>query len=157
MADRALPASYLNAGKTYLAALREQGLNPEALLWALDKTIDEFVLVLITAHFDYAGPLEIYRMLTKAYNLAVTPEEISPFIIRVHSPRQAVGKAVLNLQADVKSKDGKQSETLWIDIDTHDLRYRNSWVYCIRRKKLSPVDRQGQWKRFTRNIERVAA
>ena len=157
MADRTLPASFLSAGQDYLISLRKLGLDPEALLWAIDKTLDEFVLVLVTSHFDFAGPLEVYRLLTKAYNLSATPKDISPFIIRLHSPRQAVGASVLNWQADVRTTDGKRSETLWIDIDTHDLRYRNSWVYHVRHQKLSPVGRQHQWKRFKNNIDQFAA
>jgi hypothetical protein len=157
LADRTLPAAYLSAGQDYLSALRKLGLDPNALLWAIDKTLDDFVLVLITDHFDFTGPLEIYRLLTQAYNLSATPKDISPFIIRLHSPRQAVGASVLSLQADVRTAEGKRSETLWIDIDTHDLRYRNSWVYQVRHKKLSPASRQHQWNRFKNNIERLAA
>ena len=48
MADDSLPSGYLEAGRDFWEALKPLGLVPEALFWAQDKTIGEFVLVLIT-------------------------------------------------------------------------------------------------------------
>lgn len=158
MVDDPLPSGYLDAGRAFWGALKHLGLVPEALFWAEDKTIDEFVLVLITSHFDTKGPKEIYRLLTRAYNLAATPATISPFIVRLHSPSQASSQAIL---------DGEYSTSAdfaYFTLNRGDLTYRDKWIYTakykngsVKVKKLSPVDRSRQWNRFKTNVERLAA
>ena len=158
MVDDPLPSGYLNAGRDFLAALRHLGLIPEALFWAQDRSIGEFALVLITSHFDNQGPQEIYRLLTEAYNHAATPATISPFIVRLHSPSQAISEAVL------ESEYSTNSDVVYFTLDRGDLTYRDKWIYTakyrngsVKLKKLSPVERSRQWKRFKENVEHLAA
>ncbi|WP_162561287.1 hypothetical protein [Methylobacterium terrae] len=97
VAGQTLPTGHLKAGAEYLSALRGLGLDPEGLLWAHDRTVQDFVLVLVTAQFDAVGPLELYRLLTHAYNAAATPQAVSPvrgttaFAGSVGRPRTAQG------------------------------------------------------------------
>jgi hypothetical protein len=158
MANDPLPSGYLEAGQDFFGALKRLGLVPEALFWAQDKTIDEFVLVLITSHFDTKGPKEIYRLLTQAYNLAATPATISPFIVRLHSPSQAISEAILH------SEFSTSGNFAYFTLNRGDLTYRDKWIYTakykngsVKVKKLSPIDRSRQWKRFKENVERLAA
>lgn len=158
-----LPPGSIEAGRAYDAALRALGLKPDGLLWAWDKTIEHYVLVLLTEHFDFAGPLRIYETLTRAYNTSVTPSEISPFIVRVHSPRQAF---IQNLPiADVGPVGGGRSEDMVLTTDTSTLTFTNHWVYywpeslgnrgLVRRRE--PTARNREWARFERNVMKRAA
>jgi hypothetical protein len=160
VAMHALPADYLKAGADYLAALRKLGLDPEGLLWAYDRTISEFALVLITSQFDHVGPTEIYRSLTAAYNLAATPSEISPFIVRLHSPKQAIVtelRRAYGWDVRVDSLDDKFTPVIQYSMDVGDLNFAIDWVYQIRDRKLAPAERARRWQRFQRNVEALAA
>ena len=158
MASEPLPAGYLEAGQEFDKALRHLGFYPDALLWAVDKSIEDFVLVLITRHFDYAGPTEIFRLLTRAYNLSATPREISPFIIRLHSANQEVAQQVQMVQGDIRKADGRRSETAWLIFEVADLKFQSNWVYYANAgRKLDAVSRSRQWQRFRKNIEKLAA
>jgi hypothetical protein len=158
MANESLPSGYLKAGADYLKALRTLGLEPEALLWAKDRTINEFALVLITSHFDFKGPREIYRLLTLAYNRAATPATISPFIIRLHSPRQVISQQIL------ESEWSTSGTFAIMTLNRGDLTYQDKWIYTAKYKKgavkvrrLNSVERSKQWNKFKSNVERLAA
>ena len=79
-----------DAGRDFQEALAKLGLDPEALFWAYDHVLDQFVLVIVTAFFDYAGPLALSERLFEAYRAAATPASIDPFILRLHSPAQRI-------------------------------------------------------------------
>lgn len=100
-----LDVKYMDAGRAYLAALQNLGLNPEGLMWAYDSAVRRHVLVLVTEFFDLKGPLEISRVLFAAYNNAKTPKEIDPFVVRLHSTNQTLAKLIYNaatMPADIK-------------------------------------------------------
>lgn len=161
-----LPDTFLSAGAEYDAALNRLGLKPEGLLWAHDATINQFVLVLVTSQFDSVGPTEIFRLLTKAYNASVTPREINPFIVRLHSVNHAIVagldqaiNSALEFRVDFTSDDGALSTSgiVQVHIGTDDLRYKKEWVYHFKIIKLKPADRSRRWKKFARNVEELAA
>jgi hypothetical protein len=159
-----LPDSSIEAGQEYLDSVRRLGLEPEGFLWAYDKTIEQYVLVMVTSQFDTVGPQEIYRLLTKAYRASATPREINPFIIRLHSVNQLIvphlQRAVeLDITSSVKKADGSVSEATYIDIlkNALDLSFRKEWIYVFRIKRVKPADRSRRWKRFAQNVERLAA
>jgi hypothetical protein len=158
MVIESLPPGYLKAGADYLNALKGLGLKPEALFWAQDRTINEFVLVLITSHFDFKGPREIYRLLTMAYNHAATPATISPFIVRLHSPKQLISQQVLEAEWSASSNN------IVMTLNRGDLTYQDKWIYTAKYKtgaakvkKLTPIERSKQWNKFKSNVERLAA
>jgi hypothetical protein len=158
MVERSLPAGFIEAGERYDAALRALGLRPDGLFWAWDKTIRDFVLVLVTRHLDHAGPLELFRLLTRAYNLSATPAEISPFIVRVHSPDQQIIRNLLMI--DAFDKEGKRVDYITARGEIADLEYVNHWVYYwpdLKKKKPHPVSRTREWNRFRRTVEQLAA
>ena len=93
MDQRDLGVARYDAGAEYLDALRRLKLEPEALFWAYDPTLGQFVLVIVTSLFDFAGPLALTKLLFDAYNASATPSEIDPFILRLHSPKHALYRA----------------------------------------------------------------
>ncbi len=93
MDQRDLGVARYDGGADYLDALRRLKLEPEALFWAYDRTLEQFVLVIVTSLFDFAGPLALMRLLFDAYNASATPKEIDPFILRLHSPKHAIYRA----------------------------------------------------------------
>lgn len=160
----ALPDTFMNAGEGYLAALENLGLRPEGLLWAFDATIDNFVLVLVTAQFDHVGPTAIYKVLTRAYRASITPEEINPFVVRLHSVNHAIVpvlKQALDLGLDAQSmrSDGTMgpAEFIQIHLDAMDLKFKKEWVYRFAVNRIKPAERSRRWKRFSENVERLAA
>ena len=159
MANETLPAGYLDAGGTFDDALKDLGFYPDGLLWAWDTSVGEFVLVLITKHFDHAGPLEMYRLLFEAYNGSAIPAEVSPFIVRLQSTEDQIAQRML--QVDAHDAAGKRSSTIRFDGEVGDLKYCNQWVYYYyypkRARRFTPVDRARQWRRFRQNVEKLAA
>jgi hypothetical protein len=164
MADEALPAGFIEAGQNYLDSLRRLRFEPDGLFWAWDKTVEEFVLVLVTRHFDYSGPYEIFRLLTLAYNQSATPKEISPFIVRLHSPEQAIIRNLMVL--DAHDEDGKRSENITGRGQIADIEYVNHWVYkwptVMYDQKKKPgrpegMKRSREFSRFRKEVERLAA
>ena len=158
MADRTLPAGFIEAGQRYDKSLKALGLKADGLFWAWDKTLGDFVLVLVTRHFDHAGPLELFRLLTRAYNLSATPTEISPFVVRVHSPDQEIIRNLLTI--DAHDSQGKRVEYMTARGEIADIEYVNHWVYYwpnSKSKKPNPVARSREWHRFKDNIEKLAA
>lgn len=156
-----LSPEHVTAGHEYLASLRKLGLDPEGLMWARDETIDEFVLVLITTHFDYAGPLEIYRLLTRAYNASATPSEIAPFIVRLHSPKQVIVtelRKAYGWQIEIRPvHEMAKHIDLKVRLSAGDLSFMSEWIYVLRETKLPPVERNRRWNRFRDQVERLAA
>ena len=161
MASYTLPPDHLSAGADYLAALRNLGLDPEGLLWAYDRTISEFALVLITGQFDFVGPTEIYQTLTRAYNVAATPEAISPFIVRLHSPAQEIVRELRVAYGwDIRVDPLEAAPPdLKVDIQLNvgDLTFELAWVYHLRQRKIAPAERARRWRRFKGNVEALAA
>ena len=161
MASLALPPDHLTAGADYLAALRKLGLDPEGLLWAYDRTVSEFVLVLITGQFDFVGPTEIYQTLTRAYNVAATPATISPFIVRLHSPAQDIVRELRVAYGWDIRVDSLQPDPSGITVDIHlnvgDLTFELPWVYHLRQRKIAPAERARRWRQFKGNVEALAA
>ncbi len=54
MDQRNLGVARYDAGAEYLDALRRLKLEPEALFWAYDRTLEQYVLVVVTSLFDFA-------------------------------------------------------------------------------------------------------
>lgn len=162
MASYTLPPDHLSAGADYLAALRNLGLDPEGLLWAYDRTINEFVLVLITGQFDFVGPTEIYQTLTRAYNAAATPEAISPFIVRLHSPGQEIVRELRtaygwDIRVDPIGPDVPSGLDVKVTAEVGDISFQVDWVYHLRQRKIAPAERARRWRRFKGNVEALAA
>ena len=159
MAEETLPAQYLESGEKFDVALKRLGFQADGLLWAWDKSINEFVLLLITRHFDHTGPAEMYRLLFAAYNESAMPPEISPFIVRLQSTEDEIAQRML--QVDAHDADGKRSSTMRFDGDIGDLKYSNRWVYYYyypkKARKIAPLDRTRQWRKFRTNVEKLAA
>lgn len=160
-----------DAGQDYLAALRSLKLEPEALFWAHDKGLDQFVLVLVTSLFDFAGPLALTQLLFDAYNAAATPKEIDPFIIRLHSPKHTLYRAVQPHlgtrfdQADLKGSAldratiaGDVTPSIIAAFQVGDLEGFGPWVYkSTPGSKARALDPGRRWARFERAIHAVAA
>ena len=161
MATPELDLKFRIAGAEYFAAIRQLGLEPDALFWAWDATIEKMVLVLVTRQFDRVGPLELSRRLFAAYNATATPKEISPFVIRLHSPQQAIIQSLSKLfpiNFKLQVKDGSDAGAqLEIQLNAADMQFQPTWVYKFdTMSKRTPADLNRQWKRFDQNIAKLA-
>ena len=176
MASEQPAVIHMQAGADYLAALQKLGLDPECLFWAEDEVVGHPVLVLVTRQFDRAGPLSLSRLLFKAYNAAATPREIDPFVLRLHSPEQALiremvgvgmGEFIRNPPSVVTAPimhpghQPKREDAVSADVflSAGGMRFKPAWVYkwSIPSKKPSAVVMSRQWHRFTENVDRLAA
>ena len=157
MAGETLPEGYIEAGRQFDESLRALGFKPEGLLWAWDKTLSEFVLLLVTRHLDHAGPVELFRLLTEAYNRSATPKEISPFIVRAHSPNQAIIRGLI--QIDAQDTLGRRMPNVIARGEVLDIAYVNHWVYYWPNPqvKMDPITRNREWRRFRQSVEKLAA
>lgn len=150
----------INPGQDFLKALQRLGLDPDALFWAWDDEERRMVLVLITGAFDLAGPLEISEALFKAYNAAATPKEVDPFIVRLHSPRQAIFKSISNITQPALNFDGVAQP---VDPDSvfvypyMGLKIPAMGIIKRVKKAGSTAEQSRRWARFSRNIEKLAA
>lgn len=167
MAAPEIDVKYLTAGREYCEALSALGLDPHALFWAFDNSEGRHVLVLITDFFDYTGPLEISKQLFRAYNASVTPQEIDPFVVRLHSVNQPISGQYL----DFAGSDGKfkvwdknmvpkpmPPEARIESFDVGDLTLRPEWTIKVRSSESrNTVELSRKWKRFVRNVNKVAA
>jgi hypothetical protein len=134
-------------------------------LWAHDDTVGGFVLVLITQFFDFKGPLEISKLLFKAYNSAGTPREVDPFIVRLHSPDQKIVRELMprGLAKEVFKTDKVTHEPIGEPIKIEnvkfgDLMFCHDWVYKFQLPpKRNSVELLRRWQRFERNVDRLAA
>lgn len=167
MAAPEIDERFLTAGREYGDALADLGLDPHALFWAYDEVESRHVLVLVTDFFDFTGPLEISKQLFRAFNASVTPKEIDPFVVRLHSVNQAAGSEYANFAAsdgtfkvfdkNMKPKfvgDAGRIESMNI----RGLVMKPEWT--IRTRKAAhrnSVDLSRKWKRFVRNVDKVAA
>lgn len=144
----------IEAGRQYLAALQKLGLDPEALFWA-EQDSGGFVLVLLTGFFDYVGPLEVSRVLFKAYNASATPKEIDPFIVRLHSPKQTIGKLIRN---NLNYAIGPGITYRDLKLTFADLKIWETGIIKHPSGKHSNVAMLGRkWKKIEGNVERLAA
>jgi len=159
-----------DAGGRYLAALRDLKLEPEALFWAYDKGVEQFVLVLVTSLFDFVGPLALTELLFEAYNAAATPKEIDPFIIRLHSPKHALYRAARHLignrvdQAELKGAAldratiaGEVTPFAIASFQAGDLHSFGTWVYKSTPAKPKVLDSERRWTRFKDAVHAIAA
>ncbi len=172
MDQRDLGVARYDAGADYLDALRRLKLEPEALFWAYDRTLEQFVLVIVTSLFDFAGPLALMRLLFDAYNAAATPKEIDPFILRLHSPKHALYRAAqLHIgnrfdRADLKARAldratiaGEVTPTVIATLRAGDLESFGTWVYRSTplAAKAKSVDPDRRWRRFENAVHALAA
>lgn len=160
-----------DAGRDYLAALRRLGLDPEALFWAFDSEVRQFVLVLVTRFFDYAGPLALSEVLFKAYNAAATPAEIDPFILRLHSPEQKIYRELLfslrstgtieaGADRDVYHRAviaGERVQAGVLNFKYADLEGFGAWIYTASAQRKKLIDIARPWDRLSHNVEALAA
>jgi hypothetical protein len=163
-----------DAGAEYLAAVRKLKLEPDALFWAYDRGWKEFVLVIVTPLFDHAGPLAVIRLLFDAYNASVTPKEIDPFILRLHSPEHHVYQELFaggtmktgqeGVPQEVQDRglsSGEIKQAMVAKMSIGDLQSYGAWVYTARdsknlkRRSTDQIERQ--WKRFERSVLAAAA
>lgn len=167
MAAPEIEERFLIAGHEYGEALADLGLDAHALFWAFDQHEERHVLVLLTDFFDVKGPLEISKQLFRAYNASVTPREIDPFVVRIHSVNQSIGAELLNTAGSdwsfkVFDKDMKPkpmpSEARIEAMTIADLEMRPNWVIRARSSKpRKSVKINRRWDRFSRNLDKAAA
>ena len=160
---------HMRAGADYLAALQNLGLDPECLFWADDDVVGHPVLVLVTRQFDLAGPLALSDLLFKAFDAAATPREINPFVLRLHSPDQAIirelsrysqGPALMRIHfADGTSRTTGDEGFGAQFVMGGGLRFQHNWIYKweISLEAPSRTEMKRRWRHFEKNVDRLAA
>jgi hypothetical protein len=160
-----------DAGRDYLVACGPSGLKRRRSFGRTTKPSSSSYWSLVMSLFDFAGPLALTQLLFDAYNASATPKEVDPFIIRLHSPKHTLYRAVQGHiatrfdQADLK---GSALDRATIAGDVHpsiiaafqvgDLESFGSWVYKSTPKaRAKALDPERQWSRFERAVHAVAA
>ena len=152
------------AGAEYLEALRTLGLDPDALLWSFDQVEDRFVLLLVTRMVDFKGPLAVSHLLFKAYNASATPKGIDPFVVRLHSPDQAIVRdlaefATVSVRvAPILAKGHRPARDDSVPatpiLTTGGMVFRQEWIYAFKTsdKRPSSITLMRQWRRFSGKV-----
>ena len=158
----------MEAGRAYLDAVESLGLEPLGLLWAFDRVIDHFVLVLVVDEYEQAGPLELLKVLFKAYNAEATPRAVDPFIIRLHSPRQPIAvelgrflpfKVEFTTVAPLPAGRSDPVSDMAMMVSAGGLEIDSRWVYRFdrSRQRVNTIAAQRRWRRVSANVDRLAA
>jgi hypothetical protein len=169
MASREIDVKFQNGGAEFMSSLERLGLHADALFWAFDRMLNRFVLVLVTDEYDYAGPYAMSKVLFEAYNKAILPIEIDPFIVRVHSPQQWIIQEIGKFlpfsagEITVSGPDGKPVDHVSgviaesMNINAADLEIDSRWVYRFEKtKKRKTTELSRRWIRFSQNVARAA-
>ena len=162
-----------DAGRDFQDALAKLGLDPEALFWAYDHVINQFVLVIVTAFFDYAGPLALSERLFEAYRAAATPASIDPFILRLHSPAQRIFRELgvylgtymghdplTKGQYDREVLTGRREEIADARFEYGGLEGHGLWILKPpkpNKRVAKIVETARPWERFDRKVKALAA
>jgi hypothetical protein len=148
------------AGADYLTALKRFGLDPEALFWAWDRVDEQLILILVTRFFDVVGPLAVSQILFKAYNAAITPGEIDPFIVRVHSPNhnmiKTMTEALVRFQKQVVDTGKAPGADRGI-FTNPTISIPMADVYVWNRVKGNSLGLQDRWRFIERRVDALAA
>ena len=114
-------------------------------------------------------------MLLKAYSAAATPREIDPFVLRLHSSEQSLIREMVAVETgDFLANAGTVRATVErgdlasglnlsrpadVFLSAGGMKFKPAWVYKwqIPSKRASPVVMSKQWRRFTENVDRLAA
>ncbi|MCE7031009.1 hypothetical protein [Jiella avicenniae] len=161
----------LDAGREYLAALRDLGFVPDGAVWSMrlgePGTLE---LSLFSDLVDRVGPHAIYRALFDAYERAKTPADFDPWIVGLYSPRQTFFDAVADF--DMASVDPDSGAAFVMrggseyDDGADVLRtteyevvrvVHRDWVYKIPEGRKSPAtEALRNWRRFERSVAEAA-
>jgi len=160
-----LDSSYLAAGHEFVASLERLGLDPEIAAWGFDTQISKHVFVVVTDFFDFKGPYEVSKLLFQAYNASALPQEIDPFLVRLHSGRHSLAHSVRLLlgESRVSARDGttgkiKADNLVLRGGEAGGIQFHKAWIVRFR---VSPhrksIELSRRWRRFERNVEALAA
>lgn len=151
----------MEAGRSYLLALKALGLEPEGLFWVWDKADGAFVLWLVSRYFDIVGPARLSKLLFKAYNASATPREIDPFIVHLHSPDHHAVRSVITAMDDFKKQVVDKGlghldhEQITLESTTWALPLRQ--IYALRDVRQPKVDLLRKWGFIERKVDGLAA
>lgn len=151
------------AGRDYLTALHSNGLRPEALMWAWNRQREDLVLLLVTSLVDRVGPEAVYRTLFQAFDSAVTPAAIDPWIVEVYSP-DTIFAAKLERSFELRlgggtlvMADGQHQRNAYFTLMAERYSIVADWVYVRPEPKPKANEQLAGWRRFRRHVEAAAA
>ncbi|WP_232494905.1 hypothetical protein [Novosphingobium kaempferiae] len=157
-----LPPEYFELGKTYLRELRRLGINPEAMMWAFERDTQKFALLIVWSGVEKYGPLRLSELLFKAYRLGALPQQIDPFAVHVFGYGHLISSLLLSTPPEgahylniFHSENG--GAPVELDDESTIFWAETSWVYCRADRKKSGLAVGTEWRRFQRNVERLAA
>lgn len=165
MADELVSQDRWQAGADYLASLRTLGLNPDALLWAQHDERKEMMLFLVSPIVDRVGSSEIYDTLFKAYDRAVTPTSIDPWLVSVVSPLSIIStefQEMLRMDVSLQMKSQgldplRIDNEVFFGVADGQYNFRRSWVYFIKPHRMESKHQLKVWQKFQHNVDRAAA
>lgn len=156
-----LPEGRISAGREFDEKLRSLGLDASAVFWAYDSTMKCHVLAVVTDFFDFMGPLAVSELLFEAYNQSALPQEVDPFIVRLHSPHHAAMYPIFDAMKKFEKTLGAPGAIGTRDsslIGVGDLLIWDGWVVSFRpHKKRSSGELLRKWKRFENVVHQLAA
>lgn len=157
--DATIGETRFKAGQDYLEALEALGLSPDALAWAVDENTNEVYLLLITGYLDAAGPLEVSKQLFRAYNLAATPREVDPFMVKLLSPRQGYARGLLKTFSQLRNEqEERRGRDDWFAVlGTSDgVHISARGVYRVVEKPKQTATLLPKWGRVVKRIDQLA-
>lgn len=125
-------------------------------MWVWDNTRSQFILMMIWSGIDRVGPLAVAKMLFKAYRASALTQDIDPFTVHVRSNKEVLA-ARMN---DAIATGADEYQLLRKDREHPDeflYQWAKPWIYTLSEKRRSAVDTSRDWKRFSGNIEKLAA
>lgn len=166
--DSVTPERY-RAGADYLAALIKNGVKPDGMFWAERDSTRSLELIIITILVDRVGPKDIYDTLFKAYDSAITPRSIDPWLVTLFAPDTIFAQSMAgSMGADFKPPQMQVRETGGEFRDVDPAEFSNmhmgfgysvddQWIYIRPRKRQLTVQAVQSWERFARKVDRAAA
>ena len=156
MDQRTIEKQYLEGGATYLKKLQGLGLDPEGCFWAFDEKAGRMILMIMTSAFDVVGPLEISKVLFKAYEAAVLPEIIDPFMVQIHSPQHTIMRALLD--GELQNSFHKATVPVLMKLGGTSYSFLLEWIYKFEAPKTAnSIAALRSWHRFEKNVDKLAA
>lgn len=157
-----LPDDLEQAGFAFRDSITRLGLSVEGLLWVNLPGTQKFEMWIVWSGLDAYGPLEIAKLLFRAYNAAALPKAIDPFDISVVGPEHVVARlhAAFSGKNEIKPPDAAEYGALYLQEgeDTEVLcAVKRSWILLPVKRRLPKKEITRGWRRFRENVERLAA
>lgn len=160
-----LTPTLLDHGLAFHAAISKLGFSPDVLAWAMVE--HEWQLVMVTSLADRVGALDLYETFFRAQDWGAIPADFDLLRLSIYSPKSEVGIDFESFLSSVVDADGRLAtphgtkshvERGAFVIGLLDpLVIDGRGVYAIQKSGFSADQDLRRWKRFSQNVEKLAA